>query len=69
MVTQEKLQEHIAKAKSNLTEAVQKAADNKNDPDARRLRKKYKRLTRKNDKMEYAKKKAAEKGQKKKKEG
>ena len=58
MVTQEKLLGHIAKAKSSLTEAVQKATDNKYDPDARRLRKKYKRLTRKNGKMEYAKKKA-----------
>ena len=66
MVTQEKLQEHITKAKSNLAGAVEKAGGNKYDPDTRRLRKKYKRLTRKNDKIGYAKKKAAGKGKKKK---
>ena len=69
MVTQEKLQEHITKAKGAAAEAVKKAGDNKYDPEARKAKKKFRRLTRKNAKMEYAKKKAAEKAGKKKGEG
>ena len=65
MATQEKLQEHIAKAKTSLEEAIKKAGSNKYDPDARRLRKKFKRLIRKSDKIEYSKKKAIEKTKKK----
>ena len=66
MVTQEKLQEHIAKTKQSLAEVIKKAGDNKYDPDVSKLRKKFKRLIRKNNKVEYAKKKEAEKGEKKK---
>ena len=69
MVTQEKLQEHITKAKNSLAEAIQKAGSKKFDPDLRKARKKFKRLVRKNAKIEYAKKKLAEKGKKKKESG
>ena len=68
MVTQEKLQEYITKARITAAEAGQKAGDNKYDLDARKAKKKLRRLTRKNAKIEYAKKKAAEKGNKKGKE-
>ena len=69
MVTQEKLQEHILRAKSNLADAIKKASDNRYDLETRKLRKKYKRLTRKNEKIAFAKQKAAEKGKHKKEKG
>ena len=65
MVTQEKLKEFITKAKTVSDEAVKKAGDNKYDLEVRKAKKKFKRLTRKNFKIEYGKKKAAEKGKKK----
>tara|TARA_B100000686_G_scaffold207486_1_gene214418 strand:- start:1272 stop:1481 length:210 start_codon:yes stop_codon:yes gene_type:complete len=69
MVTQEKLQEHITKAKVASIDAEKKSGDNKYDLEARKARKKLRRLTRKNAKIDYAKKKSMEKGKKKKNDG
>lgn len=66
MVTQEQMAGHIKKAKDKLADAAKKAEDPKKDTNIRTLRKKVKRLVRKTAKMEYAKKKAAEKQKSKK---
>ncbi|MFQ5674188.1 MAG: hypothetical protein ACE5G9_13985 [Nitrospinales bacterium] len=66
MVTQEQMAGHIKKAKDKLAKATEKAEDPKKDTNIRALRKKVKRLVRKTAKMEYAKKKAAEKQKSKK---
>ena len=65
MITQEKLQEHITKARVATAEAAKKAGDNKYDLETRKAKKKFKRLTRKNAKIAYSKKKAEEKAKKK----
>lgn len=66
MATKEQLKGHIEKAKSQKEEARKKAGDNKYDPELRRAKKKFKRLTRKTAKIEYMEKKLAEKSKKKK---
>lgn len=65
MATLEKIQEHIKKTKDKLTDASKKSDDPKNSLDVRAIRKNFKRLSRKAGKIEYAKKKAEEKGKKK----
>ncbi|UCD10350.1 MAG: hypothetical protein JSU88_06485 [Nitrospinaceae bacterium] len=66
MVTLEKLQEHIAKSKSQLAEEIKKAGDATNNLDVRRKKKKVRRLTRKAGKMIYTAQKAEEKKKSKK---
>lgn len=51
MATLEQLNEHINKARIGTKETAKKAGDNKYDLDARKARKKYKRLTRKSAKL------------------
>jgi uncharacterized membrane-anchored protein YhcB (DUF1043 family) len=66
MVTLEKLQEHIAKSKSQLAEEVKKAENPSLSLDVRKKKKKVRRLTRKAGKMIYTAKKAEEKKKSKK---
>ncbi len=58
MVTLDKLQEHITKSKTKVTEAAKKAAGQATDPELRKEKKKFRRLTRKAGKMAYAAKMA-----------
>jgi len=53
MVTLDQLKGHIDKAQTKAGEAVKKAGDSKYDLEARKARKKLKRLTRKAAKMVY----------------
>lgn len=66
MATLEQLKTHISTTQTKLEEAQKKAGDAKYDLDVRKIRKKYKRLTRKAGKIVYMEKKKKEKGKKKK---
>ncbi|TDJ51124.1 MAG: hypothetical protein E2O42_08470 [Nitrospina sp.] len=66
MATLEQLKTHISTTQTKLEEAQKKAGDAKYDLDVRKIRKKYKRLTRKAGKIVYMEKKKNEKGKKKK---
>ncbi len=66
MATLEQLKTHISTSKTKLEEAQKKAGDAKYDSDVRKIKKKYKRLTRKVGKIVYMEKKKEEKGKKKK---
>ncbi len=68
MATLEKLKEHIKKSGEKLAEVKNNAGENKYDSEVRKIRKHYKRLTRKVGKIEYMEKKKQEKAQKKKSE-
>ena len=58
MPTLEKLKEHVSQTKTKVKEAAQKAGDFKYDPDLRKTRKKYKRLSRKAAKLIFFEKNA-----------
>ncbi len=66
MATLEQLKTHISTTQTKLEEAQKKAGDAKYDLDVRKIKKKYKRLTRKAGKIVYMEKKKNEKGKKKK---
>ena len=66
MATLEQLKTHISTTQTKLEEAQKKAGDAKYDLDVRKIKKKYKRLTRKVGKIVYMEKKKKEKGKKKK---
>ena len=66
MATLEQLKTHISTTQTKLEEAQKKAGGAKYDPDVRKIKKKYKRLTRKAGKIVYMEKKKKEKGKKKK---
>ena len=66
MATLEQLKTHISTTQTKLEEAQKKAGGAKYDPDVRKIKKKYKRLTRKAGKIVYTEKKKKEKGKKKK---
>ena len=66
MATLEQLKTHISTTQTKLEEARKKAGDAKYDLDVRKIKKKYKRLTRKAGKIVYMEKKKNEKGKKKK---
>ncbi|MCH8931581.1 MAG: hypothetical protein IH923_00755 [Nitrospinae bacterium] len=66
MATLEQLKTHISTTQTKLEEAQKKAGDAKYDLDVRKIKKKYKRLTRKAGKIVYMEKKKKEKGKKKK---
>ncbi len=68
MATLEKLKEHIKKSGEKLTEIKKNVGENKYDSELRKIRKHYKRLTRKVGKIAYMEKKKEEKVQKKKSE-
>lgn len=66
MATLEQLKTHISTTQTKLEEAQKKAGEAKYDLDVRKIKKKYKRLTRKAGKIVYMEKKKNEKGKKKK---
>lgn len=66
MATLEQLKTHISTTQTKLEEAQKKAGEAKYDLDVRKIKKKYKRLTRKVGKIVYMEKKKNEKGKKKK---
>lgn len=66
MATLEQLKTHISTTQTKLDEAQKKAGEAKYDLDVRKIKKKYKRLTRKAGKIVYMEKKKNEKGKKKK---
>ena len=66
MATFEQLKTHISTTQTKLEEAQKKAGDAKYDSDVRKIKKKYKRLTRKAGKIVYMEEKKKEKGKKKK---
>ncbi len=66
MATLEQLKTHISTTQTKLEEAQKKAGGAKYDLDVRKIKKKYKRLTRKAGKIVYMEKKKNEKGKKKK---
>lgn len=66
MATLEQLKTHISTTQTKLEEAQKKAGEAKYDLDVRKIKKKYKRLTRKAGKIVYMEKKKKEKGKKKK---
>lgn len=66
MATLEQLKTHISTTQTKLEEAQKKAGEAKYDLDVRKIKKKYKRLTRKVGKIVYMEKKKKEKGKKKK---
>ncbi|MCH6578841.1 MAG: hypothetical protein IH802_00555 [Nitrospinae bacterium] len=66
MATLEQLKTHISTTQTKLEEAQKKAGGAKYDFDVRKIKKKYKRLTRKVGKIVYMEKKKKEKGKKKK---
>ena len=66
MATLEQLKTHISTTQNKLEEAQKKAGEAKYDLDVRKIKKKYKRLTRKVGKIVYMEKKKKEKGKKKK---
>ena len=61
MATMDQLKTHIAKAKIEFSDAVEKATDKKNDLVSRQKRKKVKRLERKVAKITATEKMAEEK--------
>lgn len=66
MATLEQLKTHISTTQTKLDEAQKKAGEAKYDLDVRKIKKKYKRLTRKVGKIVYMEKIKKEKGKKKK---
>ena len=61
MATLDQLKTHIAKAKTEFSDAIKKAEDKKNDLTSRQKRKKVKRLERKVAKITATEKMAEEK--------
>jgi hypothetical protein len=61
MATMDQLKKHIAKAKTEFSDAIKNAADKKNDLVSRKKRKKVKRLERKVAKISATAKMAEEK--------
>ena len=61
MATMDQLKAHIAKAKTEFSDAIKKAEDKKNDLTSRQKRKKVKRLERKVAKITATEKMAEEK--------
>ncbi len=69
MATLDQLKTHISTTQTRVEEAQKKAGGAKYDPELRKIKKKYKRLTRKAAKIVYMEKKKEEKTNKKKKGG
>jgi len=66
MATLEKLKEHVKKSRTALTEVAKKSDDASKSPEARKLKKKVKRLSRKAGKIVFNEKMAERRKTKKK---